>query len=319
MNARIGQSKRVEAGEIARRLCAGLPQHAKRLWNRAIAWAPPWGAAPDSDLSALSGPEALPRLRRALRRPFVAILVFSVVTNLLALTLPVYMSLVYDRVLTSYSIETLLMLSALALGLLRLFVALDGIRSKIVNRAALYSEQNLAPALLAASVRDQLSGQSNAAVPLRDLAALRSFASSPAVNGLFDAPLVPLYAGVTFLIHPILGLLTLLGAGGMFFLAIANQAATVKHLTRAARASNTLLYTADSQIRNADAIMAMGLLPALVERWRKSQDVALSDQLAANDRGATFRVPRATCVWLCRSSYSARGPRSSLKANLRRE
>jgi PrtD family type I secretion system ABC transporter len=238
----------------------------------------------------LEGADALARVRRSLRGPVLAAALFSLAINVLALTVPIYMTQVYDRVLTSYSVETLAMLTGLALGLLALLVALDNVRAQVIARAALAAEQALGAPLFAAVTQDQLAGRVDATLPLRDLAALRGFATSPVVAACFDAPLVPLYIGVTFLIHPALGAIAAAGAALMLVIAIGNQAATAKRLERAGKQVNALLHDADQQARNADAIHAMGLMPALHRRWRVAQDAALGEQLAANDSGARFQM-----------------------------
>jgi PrtD family type I secretion system ABC transporter len=236
------------------------------------------------------GANALAKARQALRRPLLAVALFSLVINVLALTVPIYMTQVYDRVLTSYSLETLVLLTLLALGLLALLVALDNVRAQVLTRAALEAEQTLGPALYAAAAQDHLAGRVDAGLPLRDLVSLRGFATSPVLTACFDAPVAPLYVLVTFLIHPLLGAIALLGALVMLGAAVANQAATAKRVERAGKASNALLHGADQQTRNADVIAAMGLLPALRRRWRAAQDGALGEQLAANDRGGLYQM-----------------------------
>jgi PrtD family type I secretion system ABC transporter len=243
-----------------------------------------------SEAVTLEGADALAQVRTSLRGPAVAAAAFSLALNVLALTVPIYMTQVYDRVLTSYSFETLAMLTGLALGLLALLVALDNVRSQVIARAALSAEQALGAPLFAAVTQDQLAGRVDATLPLRDLAALRGFATSPVVAACFDAPLVPLYIGVTFLIHPALGAIATAGAVLMLATAVGNQAATAKRLERAGKQVNALLHDADQQARNADAIHAMGLMPALHRRWRVAQDAALGEQLAANDTGARFQM-----------------------------
>ena len=243
-----------------------------------------------ADAAPLEGADALARVRAALRGPALAAAVFSLVINVLALTVPIYMTQVYDRVLTSYSFETLAMLTGLALGLIALLVALDNIRAQVIARSALAAEQTLGAPLFAAVTQDQLAGRLDATLPLRDLAALRGFATSPVVAACFDAPLVPLYIVVTFLIHPALGAIATAGAVMMLGTAVANQAATAKRLERAGKSVNALLHDADQQARNADTIHAMGLMPALHRRWRTAQDAALGEQLAANDTGARFQM-----------------------------
>jgi ATP-binding cassette, subfamily C, type I secretion system permease/ATPase len=238
----------------------------------------------------VEGGRALAAAREALRRPVLAVALFSLVINVLALTVPIYMTQVYDRVLTSFSIETLVLLTLLALGLLALLVALDNIRAQVLTRAALEAEQTLGPALYAAAAQDHLAGRVDASLPLRDLVSLRGFATSPVLTACFDAPVTPLYVLVTFLIHPLLGSVALLGALVMLGATIANQAATANRVDRAGKASNVLLHNADQQTRNADVISAMGLLPALRRRWRLAQDGALAEQLAANDTGGLYQM-----------------------------
>ena len=136
----------------------------------------------------VEGGRALATAREALRRPVLAVALFSLVINVLALTVPIYMTQVYDRVLTSFSIETLVLLTLLALGLLALLVALDNIRAQVLTRAALEAEQTLGPALYAAAAQDHLAGRVDASLPLRDLISLRGFATSPVLTACFDAP-----------------------------------------------------------------------------------------------------------------------------------
>jgi PrtD family type I secretion system ABC transporter len=234
--------------------------------------------------------DAIAQIRAELRRPLVAVGTFGLVINLLSLTVPIYMSQVYDRVLTSYSIETLVMLTVMAIALLALLAALDGVRHRLLMQAALKAEQALGPALLAASVKDQLAGRTDATQALRDLTALRGFATSPVVSSFFDAPLVPFYVLVVFLIHWSLGLAALCGALAMLGFTVLNQALTKRRAEKANKGTNALLHSADQQSRNADVIEAMGLMPDLARRWRVDHDGVLSDQFAAYDRSAHFQT-----------------------------
>ena len=234
--------------------------------------------------------DAMGRVKAELRRPLAAVGTFGLVINLLSLTVPIYMSQVYDRVLTSYSIETLVMLTVIAMALLALLATLDGVRHRLLMQAALKAEQSLGPALLAASVKDQLAGRTDATQPLRDLVALRGFATSPVVSSFFDAPLVPFYVLVIFLIHWSLGLAALCGALAMLGFTVLNQAMTTRRAEKANKGINALLHSADQQSRNADVIEAMGLMPDLARHWRVDHDGVLSDQYAAYYRSAHFQT-----------------------------
>ena len=236
-----------------------------------------------------NGSEIMERVRENLRRPLVAAGLFSLVINLLMLTVPLYMMQVYDRVLSSFSIETLIMLTMIAAGLLLLQTVLENARSQVITRAVLKTEQALGVPLLKAMMEDQRAGRPDAGHALRDLYSLRGFATGPSVTALFDAPLVPLYILLAFLIHPTLGITAIWGALAILLLAFANQKMTAKRLAQASHSMNRLLSGVDQQARNADAVTAMGLMPALIDRFKLRHDAALRNQWAANDDGGLFQ------------------------------
>jgi ATP-binding cassette, subfamily C, type I secretion system permease/ATPase len=237
-----------------------------------------------------SGAEAIEIIGNGLRRPLLAVLTFSLVINLLMLTVPLYMMQVYDRVLSTFSIETLVMLTAIALGLLLLLTLLETMRGQLLTRAVLKTEQTLGGPLLKATMEDHRAGRPDAGQALRDLAMLRGFATGPAFCMLFDAPLVPLYILLIFLIHSTLGITALWGAAVILLLAVVNQTMTAKALARAGQAMNRLVSGAELQARNADVVTAMGLAPSLVARFRHRHDAALKAQWTANDEGGYFQV-----------------------------
>jgi PrtD family type I secretion system ABC transporter len=225
-----------------------------------------------------------------IRRALLATLLFSVCINVLMLTIPVYMLQVFDRVLTSHSVETLGLLTAGALGAIVLMVALDGVRAHLLLQAGLKLDRDLSGRLLGASVRGSLAGRPADAQGLRDLAQLRGFVTSPAVASLFDAPLVPLYLLVMALIHPSLGFMGLVGALLLLALAYANQRTTEAGIKRASAETAFILNDAQGQMRNAEAIEAMGLMPALEARWHRLQDSALRKHLASGALGGWFHA-----------------------------
>jgi ATP-binding cassette, subfamily C, type I secretion system permease/ATPase len=266
------------------------------LWARiqsvlAVSFEYLWPNPPEDTVNApalLRGSDALTFAKRTLHRPCVAALTFSLAINLLALTTSIYMSQIYDRVLTTFSIETLVLLTFMALGLLLLLVLIDQTRNQLLTIAVLRAEQDLGGPLLAAAVNDQLRGRPDAALPLRDLVTLRNFATSPAFTAIFDGPMTVVYIAVMFLIHWALGVATLAGAVAMIVIARSNQYATQEQVKIANRASNGLSSTADLQIRNAEAIQAMGLMDSLQARWQIEQDRVLEAQVSAHARGRLF-------------------------------
>jgi ATP-binding cassette, subfamily C, bacterial EexD len=225
-----------------------------------------------------------------IRRALLAVGLFSICINLLMLTIPVYMLQVFDRVLTSHSVETLGLLTVGALGAIVLMVALDGVRAHLLLQAGLKLDRDLSGRLLAASVRGSLAGRPADAQGLRDLAQLRGFVTSPVVASLFDAPLVPLYLLVMALIHPSLGFMGLVGALLLLALAYANQRTTEAGIKRASAETAFILNDAQGQMRNAEAIEAMGLMPALEARWHRLQDSALRKHMASGAIGGWFHA-----------------------------
>lgn len=130
--------------------------------------------------------------RYAARRSFVAVGLFSAFVNVLMMTMPIYLFQLSDRVLTSHSFETLLMLSGLALGLIGVLSVLDIIRRQMLGRLSMKMESILAGPVLASVIGSAPTGEGGNIQPLRNLHQVRSFLSSPTMLLLFDAPLAPM-------------------------------------------------------------------------------------------------------------------------------
>src|SRR5690606_13239129 len=144
---------------------------------------------------------------RACSRGILQVGAFSVVINILMLTVPLYLFQLSDRVLTSRSIDTLVMLSVIAIGALTLLVVLDGLRRFVLTRIAVQLESLLGAPVMAAALRSADVGATRDIQALRDLQQVRSFINGPVMLVLFDAPMAPLYFLAVFLIHPMLGVL----------------------------------------------------------------------------------------------------------------
>src|SRR3954466_14163890 len=138
------------------------------------------------------------------RGPLLWVAAFSLVINILMLTSSLYMMQVYDRVLASGSLGTLLFLTLAAAGALGLMSMLDFIRSRILSGMGEWINRRLGAVTLERSLESALAGRNDRSDALRDLETLRGFFSS-GIAFLFDAPWVPVYIGVIYLLHPILG------------------------------------------------------------------------------------------------------------------
>ena len=227
--------------------------------------------------------EALYRFRKT----FYSLAAFSCVINLIGLGPALYMLQVYDRVLASNSETTLLMLTLLVLGLYGLSGMLEFARSSVLirvgNRFDMLLNERVFTAAFERNLR-KLGGNPSQAI--HDLTNLRQFLTGNALFAFFDAPWTPIYIGVTFMVHPLLGFITLGGSIILFVLAWITNLSTQKPLAEANQASIAAAAFANNHLRNAEVIEAMGMLPGLRGRWFNQHERVLGLQTLASDRNA---------------------------------
>ncbi|MBY3596351.1 type I secretion system permease/ATPase [Rhizobium bangladeshense] len=229
---------------------------------------------------------ALQVVMKEARRAIRPLIWFSGGINVLMLTGALYMLQVYHRVLSSHSLETLVMLSLMAAGALAAMAGLEVVRGRLLATVGSWMNARLAPVLLTASVEYAASAPSQAnARPLRDLDQVRNFFTSPSIFPILDAPWAPLFFAAIFFMHPWLGWLALGGGAVLFGLALLNEWLTRKPLTEAASAQSQAYVQAEAAIRNAEVVQAMGMLKPLLESWRSQQDEANRGQVVAANRG----------------------------------
>ena len=230
------------------------------------------------------GRDVLTTWRRVLIRNMTSVAVFSLFINLLMLTVPIYLFQVSDRVLTSRSMDTLLMLTTIALGFLGVLSLLDVARRTLLGRVATQFETLLAGPVIASTVNVATSSQSNGTGLLRSLQQVRGFISGAVMLMLFDAPMAPLYFAAVFFIHPDLGMISLGSGVLLMIIALFNQWGTRKPLSQGGQHSAKAEAKADALVRNSQVITAMGMLNEVVQQWGRDQSRALSFQIAAQDR-----------------------------------
>lgn len=232
-------------------------------------------SAPRSLLRALVGP---------FRVAFVAAALFSLAINLLVLTSPLYMMQVFDRVLTSGSLDTLIWLTLLAAIAYCTYGALETVRSNLLSRLGAWVDRSLSGRLIVAGISAGQDGQPTGSQPLRDVAQLRGFLSGPAMAPLFDAPWAPVFLAVLWLMHPWLGAFATGTAVVLLGTMVAGEMLTRKPV-RAGEMHQMQAYgIADATLRNGELVQSMGLLPALLSRWQATQSTALDAQQKATDR-----------------------------------
>lgn len=221
------------------------------------------------------------------RRIFFCLAAFSCVINVLALTPSLYMLQVYDRVLASGNKTTLLMLTLLVLGLFLLSGLLEFARSSVLIRVGNRFDMMLNSRVFTAAFERNLVGSGGSpSQAVQDLATVRQFLSGNALFAFFDAPWTPIYIAVTYMVHPMLGYLTLGGSIILFVLAYITNASTQKPLAEANRASIAAGLFANNHLRNAEVIESMGMLPGLQSRWFGQHRRVLLLQTVASDRSS---------------------------------
>ncbi len=227
---------------------------------------------------------------------FLAVGAFSFGINLLMLTAPLYMMQVFDRVLSSQSVDTLVWLTVVAGVAFLVLAALDVVRSRILVRISTWVEARLSGELLAGSVLQAAGGGGSTATQrLRDLAQVRGFFTGPGAFSLLDAPWVPVFIGFIFLLHPWLGVLALAGALLLFALALIGELLSRRPLAKANAEATRLLEQAGSAERSAGAVIAMGMLPHLLGRGRAGNTAVLRDQAMASDQAGTITATTKFC------------------------
>jgi ATP-binding cassette, subfamily C, bacterial exporter for protease/lipase len=222
------------------------------------------------------------------RRTFYTVGAFSAVTNLLMLVPSLYMLQVYDRVLNSHNEITLLMLTLMMLGAYFAMSALEMMRSFVLVRVGARFDMKMNKRIYAAAFEQNLKrAGGNAGQALQDLTSLRQFLTGNALFAFFDAPWFPIYLFVIFVFEPSLGVFALCGTVVLVILAFVNERVSHKPLAEAnsmAIASNTL---ATNNLRNAEVIESMGMLPNLMGRWFKMHARFLHLQAEASEKAGT--------------------------------
>jgi PrtD family type I secretion system ABC transporter len=226
----------------------------------------------------------------AICRPAIAsVVIFSMFINLLMLTGPLFMLQVFDRVLSSGSVPTLLALTLLVAILYTLYGFLEFVRSRIVARVARVTDESLRERVFDAvafhAVRQDREVRSQ---PLQDLAVTRQFLQSPGPFALLDMPWAPIYLGVIYLMHPVLGLVSTIAVVLLVLIAFVNEQVTRRHLLQSHRATRRADQVSDEARANAEVTSVLGMLGAIRARWLVAQDEALDSQMRAGDRGGAL-------------------------------
>jgi ATP-binding cassette, subfamily C, bacterial exporter for protease/lipase len=225
----------------------------------------------------------------AFKSTFFTVGAFSAITNLLMLVPSLYMLQVYDRVLGSRNQLTLLMLTVLMLGAYLFMGALELIRSFVLVRVGARFDMTLNKRIYGAAFEQNLKqAGANAGQALADLTNVRQFLTGNALFAFFDAPWFPIYLIVIFCFEPMLGLFALGGTAVLIVLAIVNERVTRAPLAEANNMAISANALATNNLRNAEIIESMGMLPNLMGRWFKLHGKFLRLQAEASQKAGTI-------------------------------
>jgi ATP-binding cassette, subfamily C, bacterial exporter for protease/lipase len=211
--------------------------------------------------------------------------VFSAITNMLMLAPSLYMLQVYDRVLGSQNEITLLMLTLMMLGAYLLMSALELLRSFVLVRVGAHFDMTLNKRVYTAAFEQNLKrAGGNAGQSLQDLTNIRQFLTGNALFAFFDAPWFPIYLFVIFFFEPSLGLFSLVGTVILVILAYVNEVVTRQPLNDANAMAIASSNLATNNLRNAEVIESMGMLPNLQARWFSLHQGFLKLQAEASEK-----------------------------------
>jgi ATP-binding cassette subfamily C protein/ATP-binding cassette subfamily C exporter for protease/lipase/ATP-binding cassette subfamily C protein EexD len=220
-----------------------------------------------------TGATVLETTLKECRSAFWSVFFFSFVINILILAIPLYMLQVMDRVLRSGRVETLLLLTLIAMAAVLVMSVLDTLRNSVAMRMGSWFNDRLGPIFLESSCRAQIKGDHSGADMLRDLSYLQGFIATQGMAAFFDSPWLPIFIVIIWQLHPYLGMVAL--ASAVLLLAISFLTEWLTHAPNV-KADETQLETmrlADATIRNAEVVHAMGMMPAMTARWRELNDV----------------------------------------------
>lgn len=237
-------------------------------------------------LSFPKGSEPLAEALKSCRTHLVWVAAFSAFVNILYLTPTLYMMQVYDRVVPTGSLTTLALITGAALLALGSLALLDWVRGRLLMRAALRLERRLAPTILSRVIETRTAG--SGAQSLRDFETVRQAVSGQALLAVFDAPWTPIYLGACFLIHPWLGLLTLLGGLILIGLAVLNEMDSRPRIKAATQAMNEALRAQDSFTHQAETLRALGMRRASIARQLIQRRAAAEGNLEAQLTGGRY-------------------------------
>ena len=249
------------------------------------------------------GPNEVRLALRSCRGAFAGLAAFSAGINLLMLTGSLYMLQVYDRVLTGRSVETLVVISLVALAAFGLQGVLEAVRSRMLARVgAIVDDELSGPVRRALTLLALRGGAAGAALePQRDLDALRGFLSGPGPTAILDLPFMPIFLMGCFLLHPWLGWLALAGMGVILILTLLIEWRSRRPSRAYGAAAVDRAALAEAGRRNAEALAALGMRDAFARRYAEANARQVAGGLALADAAGGLGAAAKTFRFLLQS------------------
>ena len=231
------------------------------------------------------------RILATFKREMWALAVFSAVINVLMLSPTLYMLQVFDRVMISRSELTLAALSAFVVFFYAVQAFCEWTRSKLIIGSGLRLDAALSDPVFRATFKEQLARPGGApSQAFSDMTVIRQWLIGPGVFAFFDLPWSPIYLAAMFMLHPFLGVLTIVFMAVLAAFAWWTTVATRELGEKAEEEDRELNQFIHSKLRNADVIEAHGMVPNLLKRWWQRQVETLSVQAKAQDQEERFSV-----------------------------
>ncbi|MBY3096129.1 type I secretion system permease/ATPase [Rhizobium laguerreae] len=259
---------------------------------------------------------SLSRGMAAVRRNLVVVMMFTIAINVLLLAIPLYLFQISDRVLTSRSVDTLVMLSIAVLGAVLLQAFMDSVRRFILMRTAVELEVQLGAPILSAAARASLHGSGKDYQTLQDLQLLRGFLTSGTLIAFLDAPLMPFFVVVVYFVHPHLGIIIMVCCAVLFVIAYLNQKFTARQFAESNGYLSRANFHLDSMSRNSQIINAMAMIPEAVKMWGRETAGSLKSQVEAQDRNIIFSGISKACRMITQVTLLGWGAHLSLAGEL---
>ncbi len=223
---------------------------------------------------------------RKCRKSFIIIGVFSCFMNILMLTNAIYMLQIYDRVLSSNSMDTLIFLTLIAVFALLIYAALSAVRTRMLLAVSHWLDRNLSPFALEKSAEFSQVSSGYAKESMQDVRNIREFFCGMDICYFFDAPWSLIYLAVIYMLHPLLGVLVTISFILLLFVSYINELCTRGHVKQAGEEGMKTQLFLQSAYANAESIQAMGMFPRIIRQWFQDNNSVLTQQKNASDNSS---------------------------------